>query len=71
MANIGDPVIFNPPEKVRVYRFPNDEYVRLENVTELVVRPSGTHRLKTAGGKSHIIPAGWIHVMFDIKDWTT
>lgn len=71
MANIGDHTTFNPPEKFRTYRFPNDEYVRLENVTELIVRPSGTHRLKTADGKFHIISTGWIHIALDIKDWTT
>ena len=62
MADIGNVTLFNPPEKKRVYYFPNDEYVVLKEVIELVVRPSGTHRLKTTDGKSHIIPTGWIHI---------
>ena len=70
MNNIGEPTIFNPPEKVRTYYFPNNETVVLKDVTELVVRSSGTHRLKTSDGKSHIIPTGWIHIELDISGWT-
>jgi hypothetical protein len=70
MSNIGTETKFNPPEKERIYYFPNNEKVVLKEVKELVVRPSGTHRLKTADGKSHIIPTGWIHIELDIEDWT-
>jgi hypothetical protein len=57
-------------EKSRTYFFPNNEQVLLENVTELIVRESGTHRLKTADGKLHIVPAGWVHIVIDAPDWT-
>jgi hypothetical protein len=71
MADIGKPIIFDPPEEERVYHFPDNQTVILRDVTELVIRPSGTHRLKTQDGKSHIIPAGWLHIELKIKDWTT
>jgi hypothetical protein len=70
MSDIGNVTKFEKPEKERTYYFPNNEKVVLKEVTELVVRPSGTHRLKTADGKSHIVPAGWIHIELDIDDWT-
>lgn len=70
MADIGNATVFTPPEKTRTYRFPCGEAVVLHDVTELVVRPSGTHRLKTADGKSHIVPTGWIHIELDIENWT-
>ena len=31
----------------RAYTFPNNNIISLEDVIELIVRPSGTHRLKT------------------------
>jgi hypothetical protein len=57
-------------EKQRVYYFPNNEKVVLNNVVELIVRESGTHRLKTEDKKLHIIPPGWIHIEIDEEDWT-
>lgn len=56
-------------EKERIYVFPNNEKVVLKNVTELIVRDSGTHRLKTADGKLHIVRDGWIHVEIDETEW--
>jgi hypothetical protein len=57
-------------EKERIYVFPNNEKVVLKNVTELIVRDSGTHRLKTADGKLHIVRNGWIHIEIDETEWT-
>jgi hypothetical protein len=57
-------------EKSRVYYFPNGEKVELINVVELVVRESGTHRIKTADKKLHIVPVGWIHIEIDEENWT-
>lgn len=58
-------------EKKRTYDFGKVlGKVVLENVTELVVRESGRHRLKTADGKLHIVPVGWIHVEIDASEWT-
>ena len=61
----------DPPEKERIYYFPNNEKVILQNVCELIVRPSGSHRLTTTDGKSHIIPNSWLHIELDIdQKWT-
>lgn len=69
LKHVDDNAIqFNPPEKSRIYHFPSGD-VELKDVTELIVRDSGTHRLKTKDGKSHIVPAGWLHIELDIKDW--
>jgi len=62
--------IFNPCEKERIYYFPNNETVILKEVCELIMSDSGTHRLKTADGKYHIIPVGWLHIELDINSWT-
>jgi len=54
----------------RAYTFPNNNIISLENVKELIVRPSGTHRLKTKDGIMHIIPTGWIHIQIKSpKSW--
>lgn len=59
----------NPPEKARVYEFPGGETVILENVTHFLNRPTN-HRLKTADGKLHIVPMGWLHIEIDTTEWT-
>lgn len=58
-------------EKIRTYDF-GAHSVTLHNVTELVVRPSGTHRVKTADGNLHVIASGWLAIHIDDggKDWT-
>jgi hypothetical protein len=68
--DIGKPTKFEPAEDTRTYYFPNGEKVELLSVVELVVRESGTHRLKTADGKLHIVPSGWVHIEISAKDWT-
>lgn len=60
----------NLKEKKRTYVFPGNEKVELFDVIELIVRPSGTHRLKTNDKKLHIIPLGWIHIEIDEEEWT-
>jgi hypothetical protein len=59
-----------PSEKSRVYTFSSGEKVTLENVTEFCARPSGTHRLRTADGRLHIVPPTWLHIEIDAGDWT-
>ena len=65
----GIKTVFENPEKRRTYYFPNGR-VDLYGVTELVVRPSGTHRLKTKDGLSHIVCSGWLHIELDIENWS-
>lgn len=57
-------------EKQRIYYFPNNNKVILNNIIELIVRESGTHRIKTEDKKLHIIPTGWIHIEIDEDNWT-
>lgn len=52
-------------ETRRTYFFPKGDEVNLKGVIELLVRPSGTHRLKTVDGMMHIVPTGWIHIEID------
>lgn len=68
MTNIGDVVKLK--EKQRIYYFSGGEKVVLNEVIELIVRDSGTHRIKTADKKLHIIPTGWIHIEIDESEWT-
>ncbi len=57
-------------ENSRVYTFPGGDKITLKDVTHVAVRPSETHRLKTADGKLHIVPTGWLHVEIGAEDWT-
>lgn len=58
------------PEVTRIYTFPGGETVKLANVTHFLARSSGTHRLKTADGRLHIVPVGWIHIEIEAKDFS-
>lgn len=59
-----------PPEKSRTYTFPANERITLVGVTHFLARTSGTHRLRTADGKLHIVPVGWLHIEIDAKEFT-
>lgn len=58
-------------EKTRTYDF-GEHSVVLEGVVELVVRDSGTHRIKTQDGLLHVIAPGWLAIHIDDggKGWT-
>ena len=49
-------------EKERIYDFGLGDKVILKDVFEVVIRPSGTHRVKTKDKKMHIISPDWIHI---------
>jgi len=70
MSDIGNVTVFNPPQ-TRIYTFPNKR-IKIKNIIELVVRDSGTHRLKTQNNHLHIVPIGWVHIeiITPKKDWT-
>lgn len=57
----------NLSEDWREYRFPNDEYVLIEDVRSLLVSNNG-HRIVDADGFSHYVPKGWIHMTFKASD---
>lgn len=60
----------NAPERKRTYHFPSGERIELKDVTHLLIRPSGTHRLMTADGHKWIIPPGWLAIELDMDEWT-
>jgi len=58
-------------ESTRTYLFASRN-IGFQNVTELIVRASGTHRLKTADGKLHVVQPGWLAITIEDekKEWT-
>lgn len=56
-------------EVFREYVFANGK-VRIENVTELCIRPSGNHRLNTADGRKFVIPVGWLAIEVGAAEWS-
>ena len=70
MSTIQEDTPIKLHEKSRTYRFADGE-IQLSKVTELVVRDSGTHRLKTNDGHLHIIAPGWLAIEIeDDGEWT-
>jgi hypothetical protein len=66
----ADMIEFDPPERKRTYRFPGGGQITLKAVTHLFVSDSGTHRVRTADGRLHIVASGWLHIEVDAADWT-
>lgn len=57
-------------EQARTYIFPGGK-IRFERVSEICVRPSGTHRLNMADGKRAIVNSGWLAILIEAKvGWT-
>ena len=55
-------------EQFRVYEFPGDSCVFIEEPIALHVSGSGGHRVLDAEGISHYIPKGWIHLSWKVKE---
>lgn len=69
LVNNTDLVFIDISSEVsRTYRFPNGEYVTLDNPLKLHVSKSGGHRVFTADGNAHYIPSGWIHLCWKAKN---
>ena len=60
----------NPPERKRMYHFPDGKTFTLTDVTHLLARPSGTHRLQTSDGRKWIVAAGWLAIELDVDELT-
>lgn len=56
-------------ETYRVYTFPNGSY-KVEKVIAFYLSTSGGHRLKTAGGSTYFIPAGWLGLEVNAPEMT-
>jgi len=58
-------------ERQRRYIFADREIV-LDEVIELTVRPSGSHRVKTSDGRLHVIATNWLAITItdESHDWT-
>lgn len=52
-------------EAKRTYHFPDGQGIEFENIIELIVHDSGTHRLKTNDGRLHIVAPGWLAITID------
>lgn len=57
-------------EARRVYVFPGNNRVIVENVCRIAIMDSGIHRLETTTGEKHIIPTGWLQIKINSEEWT-
>lgn len=68
MSSSTDGIIFTQVTEIsRTYTFPKGEAVTIDNVIQINVSASGTHRLVSRNGDKkeyHIIPPTWIHIKF-------
>jgi hypothetical protein len=60
----------DPVERSRTYHFPSGEKITIEGVSQILVRPSGSHRLVTQTGVKWIIASGWIAIEIDVDNWS-
>jgi len=57
-------------ERKRTYQFPKGDTVTIDYPKELIVRPSGTHRIIDRENHLHVISAGWLHIdIISTKGW--
>lgn len=56
-------------EASRTYVFASGS-VKIDGVSGLCVRPSGSHRLNTTSGKKYVVAAGWLAIEVDAADWS-
>lgn len=59
----------DPVENRRVYIFPNNQRIIVENAIKLAITDSGVHRLETANGEKYIIPTGWLGIKINSNAW--
>jgi|GEM_PF-2524441 hypothetical protein len=56
-------------ESRRVYVFPGNNRVIVENACRIAIMDSGIHRIETTTGEKHIIPTGWLQIKINSKEW--
>lgn len=52
--------VINLNEISRVYMFPNDQQLKIENAKICYVDANGTHRLQNEKGEIYIVPYRWL-----------
>ena len=52
----------------REYRFAGGDLIRIEHPLKLNVSDSGGHRIFDAAGRSHYIPPGWLHLVWESRE---
>lgn len=55
-------------EQYREYEFESGKVVRIDAPLQLNISASGGHRIFDAGGVSHYIPKGWVHLSWRAKE---
>ena len=60
----------NPPERKRLYIYPNGEVLVFDNVVRIEVRPSGNHRIETAAGRKTFVAPGWRAIEIHADAWS-
>ncbi|HLX53443.1 MAG TPA: hypothetical protein VKR58_05865 [Aquella sp.] len=64
-----DLVFTTVEEQSRTYKFA-DRDITYQNVNEICVRPSGTHRLNLSDGTKVIVSSGWYAIDIVVPNWT-
>ncbi len=58
-------------ETRRTYTFPDGAKVTIEGPLSLNVSPSGGHRIADRQRHGHYVPAGWIHLEWEVAEGAT
>jgi hypothetical protein len=65
----GEWETLNPPERMRMYWYPNGEKIEFRDVSRVKVSESGNHYIESAGVKGIVAP-GWRAITLDVDAWT-
>lgn len=57
-------------ESSRVYMFPNNQELKIENAKVCYISEDGTHKLQTEKGEIYIIPYRWLAFKIQEKEKT-
>jgi hypothetical protein len=55
-------------EEQRIYNFGQKGFVKINKPLYLSVSPSGGHRIYSADGQSHYVPAGWVQLSWTVGE---
>lgn len=69
MEDLGEWKEVSNGEASRTYVFPSGE-ITIQDVSRVLVRPSGSHRLECKNGDKYIVSAGWLAISVSAKEWS-